>query len=302
MILERQSIPWRQGRVIETLLSLVLVLVVTVSATRAAVPEPVRRPATPDCLRVLSLNINGGYTQFFASNLERVADTILRSGADVALLQEVDTGRLTSGSIDQAFWLANRLNMHATFFPLNEELQGLLVLSRLDPHQTEGALLTSPNGAQAGVQYLTYRLDEAGDLHVYNVWLGFQVADIPLEQQDQFIQQEEVYRLVAANHFGPDADQADRVVLGGSFKYGEDNPLYDRWAETVLIDPFVGLFEERRNTVFTVDGESARWDYIWLSNLVPSGISIDQGNAVSDYRPSLVAVGRQTGQGCPVIE
>ncbi|MFP4322367.1 MAG: endonuclease/exonuclease/phosphatase family protein [Anaerolineales bacterium] len=302
MILERQAIPWRQGRVLETLLVLALVLGFTVSATRAAVPETVRRPLTPDCLRVLSLNINGGYTQFFAPNLELVADTIALSGADVALLQEVDTGRLTSGGVDQALWLANRLNMHASFFPLNEDLQGLLVLSRLDPNQTEGALLTSENAAQAGVQYITYRLDDGGDLHVYNVWLSFQVADVPLEQQAQFVQQEEIYRLVAANHFAPDADQSDRVVLGGSFKYGEESVLYDRWAETVLIDPFTGLFEERRNTVFTVDNERARWDYIWLSNLVPSGISIDQRNAVSDYRPSLVAVGRQTGQGCPVTE
>lgn len=303
MILERQIIPWREGKVLETILTLALVVAVTIYATRAAIPEPIRRPLNPDCLRVATFNIHGGYTQFFAPNLELVADTIERSGADVALLQEVDAGRLTSGSMDQALWLADRLNMNAAFYPQNEDLQGLAILSRLDITSQTGALLTS-TGAQAAVQYVTYRLDQAGDLHVYNVWLGFKLAErdgqpIPDAAQDQTIQVDEVYRLVAANHFGAGASGTDRVVLGGTFNYDEDSPLYQRWAETVLQDPFIGLFEENRDTLFLVDGTSARYDYIWLLNLVPSGINIDQRNLASDHRPSVVAVGRQAGQSCP---
>ena len=305
MILERQIIPWREGRVIETLLSLLIVFVIVIWSVSAAAPQAVRRPLDPNCLRVATLNIHGGYTQFFAPNLDMVADTILRSGADIVLLQEVETGRLTSGSIDQTEYLANRLNMNVTFFAQNEELQGLAILSRLDEINATGARLTS-SGAQAGLQYVTYSIDESGPLHVYNVWLGLRLRDasgqvLPDAQQDQAQQFEEVNRLVAANHFGARSQQEnpDRVIVGGTFNYDEDSPLYTEWAETVLQDPFTGLFAERRDTLFTVDGRSARYDYIWLLNLVPSGINIDQRNLASDHRPSVVAVGREAGRACP---
>lgn len=304
MILERQIIPWRQGKVIETLFLSAMAILLIVSATGAAAPAPIQRPLDPNCLRVATWNIHSGYTQFFAPNLEQLAESITRSGADVVLLQEVDTGRMTSGGVDQALWLANRLNMNQTFFAQNEETQGLAILSRLDVSSDEGALLTS-EGAQAAVQYVTYSLDQSGDLHVYNVWFGFQVAErngIPLtfEQQDQTIQQDEVYRLIANNHFSPDAaERQDRVVLGGTFNYDEDSPLYTEWAETILLDPFTSLFDERRDTLFTIDGISARFDYLWLLNLVPSGANIAQTYDASDHRPSIAAVGREAGQSCP---
>jgi len=303
IILERQIIPWRQGKVLETLLSLLVIVFITITTTQAAIAETVRRPLVPDCLRVASYNIHGGYTQLFAPNLERLAATIQQSGADIVLLQEVEAGLLRSGSTDQALWLANRLNMNVSFFAQDEALRGLAILSRLDISAETGAKLSSV-GAQAGIQYVTYRLDDAGDLHVYNTWVGFAAATrngqvIPQSQQDQTIQVEEIYRLVAANHFDPASTAQDRVVLGGTFNYGEDSPLYQRFAETVFEDPFLGLFREDRDTLFLIDGTSARYDYIWLLNLVPSGILIDQRSLDSDHRMSLVSVGRQSGQGCP---
>lgn len=303
MVLERQIIPWRPGRAIETVVSLAGVLLITVAATRAAVPPSLQRPLTPDCLRVVSLNMHSGYTQYFNNNLEAVADMLLRSGADIVLLQEVDAGRLTSGSMDQAIWLANRLNMHPTFYPLDEDLRGLAILSRLDVTETTGARLTS-EGAQAGVQVVRYRLDDAGDLTVYNVWFGFEVeerggAPVPSEAQDQVIQQSEIARLIAAEHFSENADPLDRVVLGGTFNYEETSPLYAQWNETVFIDPFSSLFSERRYTFVDTLGVTARYDYLWLHNLLPSGVNVDLNNQASDHRPILAAFGRVAGSACP---
>ncbi|NJL93853.1 MAG: hypothetical protein HC915_09025 [Anaerolineae bacterium] len=305
MILERQVIPWRGGTLVETFVSLAVVLVVTVWATRAAVPEPTRRPLAVDCLRVASLNIHGGYTTFFAPNLEEVADLLQRSGADVVLLQEVETGLLVSGSVDQAHWLADRLQMNVTFFPQNEHLQGLAVLSRLSVSDAEGYLLTSP-GAQAAAQYVRYRLDENGDLHVYNAWLNYPLEAVDGRQvneqvQDQVQQMNELYSVVARNHFGPQADPAnpDRVVLGGSFNADESSRLYQIWAETVFEDPFATLFRERRNTLFPAGSPPARWDYLWLLNLRNSGAIIAEDEAVSNRRLSIVAVGREANQVCP---
>ena len=306
MILERQIIPWREGKVIETLLTLTLVVVVTVSATRAAVPAPIIRPLDPDCLRALTLNIHSGYTQFFAPNLEMVVDTLERSGASIILLQEVETGRLSSGSVDQAIWLADRLNMNATYFPENEELQGLAILSRLDVATATGAELSSLNGNQAAVQYVTYRLDQSGDLHVYNTWLGFRLEDangqpLPESQQDQNQQFEELNRLIASNHFGSESNSSnpDRVLIGGTFNFDESDPLYQRWTETILQDPFTGIYDERRDTLYLVDGRSSRYDYLWLLNLLPGGTNIDINNLASDHRPALVAFGRESGGTCP---
>jgi endonuclease/exonuclease/phosphatase family metal-dependent hydrolase len=303
MILERQIIPWRQGRVLETILTLLVVIIVTVTASRSAVSAPIRRPLIPDCLRIATYNIHGGFTQYFAPNLELLVDTINRSGADVVLLQEVETGRLSSGSVDQAVWLADHLNMNQVFFPQNEELQGLAILSRLDVDEATGALLTSP-GAQAAVQYVTYPLDNNGDLHVYNVWLSLLLEErdgqpVPQQAQDQTLQAEEVERLVSSNHFNANAGGRDRVVLGGTFNHDETSPLYSIWTKWLFQDPFTGLFDEKRDTFFRADGVSARFDYIWLLNLVPSGINIDLENQASDHRPSILAVGRQAGQSCP---
>lgn len=302
IILERQIIPWRQGKILETLVSLLAVVLIVVNTTGAAVAEPVRRPVVPECLRIASYNLHGGYTQFFAPNLEQVAQTIERSGADIVLLQEVDAGLLRSGSTDQVRWLADRLNMNATFYPQTEALQGIAVLSRLDVSSESGARLTSP-GAPAAVQYVTYRLDNTSDLHVYNAWLSLEVAErngqpVPLNAQDYVLQQEEVYRLVASNHFDPASTAQDRVILGGTFNYDESSPLYDRWAETVFEDPFIGLFDETRNTLYAVEQPGVRYDYIWLLNLDIRGFQIDQRSIYSDHRLSLVVVGLQDGQNC----
>jgi endonuclease/exonuclease/phosphatase family metal-dependent hydrolase len=302
MILERQIIPWRPGKLSETVLTLGLVVGIVAYASSQALAAPVRRPLNPDCLRVATFNIHSGYTQLFAPNLELVADTIERSGADVVLLQEVEVGILRSGSTDQALWLAQRLNMNATFYPQNEELQGLTILSRLDVLKATGSPLSSQT-SQGVVQYVQYALDEAGALHLYNVWLslptrGINGEALPQEAQDQTRQVEELERLIAANHFSAENAGQDRVVLGGTFNHGEDSPLYQAWAQTIFEDPFNSLFREDRYTLTTVDGQPLRLDYLWLLNLLPSGVNIYHSSQASDHYLAFAAVGRQVGLRC----
>lgn len=302
MILERQIIPWRPGKLSETVLALGLVVVMVAYASTSAIATPVRRPVNPDCLRVATFNIHSGYTQLFAPNLELVADTIERSGADIVLLQEVETGILRSGSTDQARWLADRLSMNVTFYPQNEELQGLAILSRLDVLEATGSPLTSQT-SQGVVQYVQYALDEAGALHLYNVWLslptrGINGETLPQEAQDQTRQVQELERLIAANHFGVDNAGGDRVILGGTFNHGEESPLYQAWAETIFDDPFRSLFREDRYTLMTIDAQPLRLDYLWLLNLIPSGINIYHTSQASDHFLAFAAVGRQAGVNC----
>ena len=317
MILARRRIPWRGGRPVATLSALALVVAISFAGASLASPEVVRRPLNVDCLRAATFNLHGGYSQFFDPNLERAAQLIELNGVDIVLLQEVDTGRLASFGVDQAMWLARRLNMEWAFFPQNEELQGLAVLSRVPIEDTEGLLLPS-EGNQAGVMHATLAPErltadpmagDIGDLHVYNAWLGFRIAErdgrpVPEGEQDQNRQMQALLNWVAARH-GP--DWTDRVILGGTFNYGPDSPLYGvlRMGEMenpAIKDPFAGLRAEDALTVFLVDGTAARYDYLWTFNLPLTGAMVDQSPEAantSDHRSAIVAIARREGIMCP---
>jgi endonuclease/exonuclease/phosphatase family metal-dependent hydrolase len=307
MILERRIIPWRGGREGETFVSLLLLVGLAFGTTRLVNEPPVIPPARENCFRVATLNIHSGYTLLFEPNIERIGEAIRRSGADVVLLQEVDTGRLSSFGVDQATWLAHELNMDLTFFPQNEFVQGLATLSRIPINDSFGDELPS-TGAQAASQHVI--LDFQGQpIHIYNVWLGFQLTDasgqpLPANLQDQNRQTDALQRLIAANH-GPGF--TDRIVMGGTFNYDITSNLYQVWDQTTFEDPFVGLDETRDiKTIFLVDGTSARFDYIWLMNLIPNspnGVGIDQQFVVSDHRLAVAEIildPTRTCEGVPV--
>ncbi|WP_119072226.1 endonuclease/exonuclease/phosphatase family protein [Aggregatilinea lenta] len=316
IILARRRIPWRGGPVMVTLLTLVMVIAVSVGGAAIAAPEAVRRPVSADCFRVATYNIHGGYSQFFDPNLERVADLIELDGADVVLLQEIETGRMASFGVDQVYWLAQRLHMEATFFPQNEALQGLAVLSRVPIDSTESLLLPS-DGNQAAAMHVILDPEALandpnaagiGGLHLYNVWLSFRVAErsgavIAEADQDQNRQMDSLLAWIAQEH-GP--NWTDRILLGGTFNYGPDSPQYKRLRmeeleNPAIQDPFAGLRTESAATLSLVDGTSARYDYLWVFNLPTVGTIIDNSpEAVhaSDHRPAIVAVGRRQGVTC----
>lgn len=317
MILARRRIPWRGGRATYTFLTLLLVVAISAGGAAAAAGEGVRRPVNPDCLRVATFNIHGGYSQFFDPNLERVAQLIELNGADVVMLQEVETGRLASYGVDQVLWLARRLNMESVFLPQNEALQGLAVLSRVPITRSQGLMLPS-EGNQAAVLHVVLdpdRLaedtgeDVPGELHVYNAWLGFRLAErdgqpIPEGEQDQNVQMRMLLDWIATAH-GP--GWTDRILLGGTFNFGPDSPLYrvlrmDNLTNPGIVDPFASLRTEEAMTVFLVNGTAARYDYLWTFNLPLIGMAIDQSPEaaqVSDHRPAIVAVARRDGVTCP---
>lgn len=317
MILARRRIPWRGGRPITTLAALALVVVVSLAGTSIASPEVVRRPPNVDCLRAATFNLHGGYSQFFDSNLERAAHLVELNGVDIVLLQEVETGRLASFGVDQAMWLARRLDMEWAFYPQNEELQGLAVLSRVPIEDVEGLLLPS-EGNQAAVMHVALAPErltadplaaDVGDLHIYNAWLGFRAAErdgspVPEGEQDQNRQMETLLNWVAARH-GP--GWTDRVLLGGTFNYGPDSPLYNvlrlgEMENPAIKDPFAGLRAEDAKTVFLVDGTAARYDYLWTFNLPLTGAMVDQSPEAantSDHRSAIVAIARREGITCP---
>jgi endonuclease/exonuclease/phosphatase family metal-dependent hydrolase len=82
----------------------------------------------------MSYNIRSGRGLDDRVDLARIADVIASFEPDVVALQEVDAGRLRSGSVDQASYLAQRLGMTASFAPCishGEDHYGVATLSRL---------------------------------------------------------------------------------------------------------------------------------------------------------------------------
>ena len=312
MILARKRIPWRGGPGLYTFVGLLLVIGVSFAGATAATGTVARRPINPDCLRVGTLNIHGGYSQFFDPNLENVAQLIELNGIDIALLQEVDAGRLASFGVDQALWLGRRLNMEVTFFPQNEALQGIAVLSRVPVVDMQGLHLPS-EGNQAAVMHVALNPErlvadplapELGYVHVYNAWLGFREAErngqpIPEGEQDQNRQMRTMLNWIAANHAPA---WSDRIIFGGTLNFGPESPLYQTLrVDQAIKDPFAGLRTEDTMTVFLVDGTAARYDYLWTFNIPLVGAMVDQSSEAantSDHRSAIIAVNRREGVTC----
>ncbi|MBN1562340.1 MAG: hypothetical protein JXA10_00760 [Anaerolineae bacterium] len=311
MILARRRIPWRGGKGMYTFVGLALVLAVSFAGASVAVDNIVRRPSNPDCLRVATFNIHGGYSQFFDLNLERVAQLTELNGADILMLQEVEAGRMSSYSVDQVLWLARRLDMEAVFYPQNEALQGLAVLSRVPIADMIGVELPS-EGNQAAFMHVTLDPErlvadplagQVGDLHLYNAWLGFRVVardgqPIPEGEQDQNIQLQTMLNWIAALH---SPAWTDRIILGGTFNFGPDSPLYAALDAPAILDPFAGLQANRTMTVYLVDGTAARYDYLWTFNVPLTSAGIDnspEAANASDHRSVTIGIARREGVSC----
>lgn len=73
------------------------------AACAGTVPrDAVNQAPSNQPMRVLVFNIHAGKDAAGVSNLSRVADLIRSTGADLALVQEVDRGTKRSGNVDQA--------------------------------------------------------------------------------------------------------------------------------------------------------------------------------------------------------
>jgi len=85
-------------------------------------------------LRVMTYNMHSGRGTDDRYDLGRIADVIRSYDPDIVALQEVDCGRLRSGSIDQGAELGARLGYEVHFAPAIErgsERYGIATLTRL---------------------------------------------------------------------------------------------------------------------------------------------------------------------------
>ncbi|RMF51580.1 MAG: hypothetical protein D6749_07335 [Chloroflexota bacterium] len=274
LIAARRRVAWRGGAFRQTLGGMALSalgVALALSLPRAFVLQP---PLDSTSLRVGTLNLRGGYSLYFGSDLNATAEAIRRSGVDILLLQEVETGRLVSGGVDQVAWLGRTLNMNAVYLPIVEGMQGLAVLSRLPIVQSSSAELSAISKATA-VQFVQLRKPNGLPLDIYNAQLSliFRSDAFSVEQleADQARQIQEILAFMLLNR-----SQANALILGGTFNHVPKTDVYLFLSQPPqnFIDPFADFPEERAVTRRLVNEPAVRVDYLWLRNVRPLEVGI----------------------------
>jgi endonuclease/exonuclease/phosphatase family metal-dependent hydrolase len=221
--------------------------------------------AASDSVRAATYNIHYGYDGDWHLSLEAQAEAIERSGADVVMLQEVDTARPTSYMIDNAMWLARRLDMKEIYLPTMEHLTGIALLSRHPVRHTETLLLPSEL-EQTGIIWA--ELDVGGrPVNAAATWLGL--------EPDERARQLDTALMLVTVHPGP-------ALFGGDLNSTPDSPVYEQIAAAGFVDPYISLGRDSPPTSPAVN-PTKRIDFVWVRSLLPTGAEVLESTA-SDHR------------------
>lgn len=248
-------------------------LVVAATAVFARPPTALPRETRTDDFRVATYNIHYGYNTRWQFSLEQQARTIERSGADIVMLQEVDAGRITSYGVDDALWLARRLNMHSVFGPALEQLSGVALLSRFPITKTDVQPLTS-RLEQTAIVRAQLEINQVPEtrrqLEAYATWLGLESEERERQLDD------------ALSYIG----NASPAVLGGDFNAPPGSPTYDAIQAAGFSDPFASHEFVSRPTSPAVN-PTERIDFVWARNLGVQDVQVIDSLA-SDHRMVVV--------------
>jgi endonuclease/exonuclease/phosphatase family metal-dependent hydrolase len=243
--------------------------VVLAATVILVLPQQVENSVDADALRFSTYNIHYGYDGEWKYMLEEQAKAIEESGADVVALQEVDTGRLTSYGVDNAYFLARRLKMHVEYLPTVEHLTGIAVLYRGDASAISSEYLTSIQ-EQTGI----IAVELANGVTCFGVWLG-------LSNEDTLGQIDEALRFIG---------ETDPACFGGDFNAEADSELVEKVKAAGFVDPFETLGIEPAPPTSPAENPVERIDYVFIRGLVPIDAWVPI-HTVSDHRQVVVEVG-----------
>jgi endonuclease/exonuclease/phosphatase family metal-dependent hydrolase len=251
--------------------------------------RPTIREAAPvraGTIRVLVYNIHAGKDAAGVDNLERVADLVRETRADVVLLQEVDRGTRRSGQVDQPGELARRTGFSVAFgktLDYDGGEYGIAVLTRwpiaqqtlmrlpVEPPQQRSGGSYEPRGAQRVVVRAP-----GGDLTVVNTHLD-------ASREDHYRQQE-IRTVIAIAR-----DAAPPAVVGGDFNSTPESEvqaavraggLHDVWPECGRGDGFT----------YPAAAPTKRIDYLYVTRPATCAAAAVLESTASDHRPLLVTV------------
>ena len=273
----------RGGRLLLSLVCLVLSLAVLTAPAEAGGAGGARRQRPERPLRVATFNIHHGAGLDGVVDLERIAGVVEQTGAEVVGLQEVDRHwSARSDFVDQATWLAERLDMHLAYGanldqdPLTvgapRRQYGTAILSRYRLRDVRNTLLPRPEGGEqrglleAGISVRGARV------RVFNTHLQH-------TSQVERLAQIEVIRSVLAR-------TRESVVVLGDLNATPDTPEIAAITED-LTDAWV---EAGEGDGFTYDAATphARIDYVLTSANVVARSAVVVTTDAADHLPVVV--------------
>lgn len=272
-----------------TLLSRVVLTSLALSGLACA---SVRSRDTGPEVRVLVYNIHAGKDAKGVDNLARVAEIVRSTGADIALLQEVDRGTTRSGKVDQMAVLSRLTGFHAAFgktldyqggdygiaifsrWPINRDS---LIRLPVDPPQERSGRVSEPRGALQAV------------IQVHGAPLEILNTHIDASREDFYRKQEMTSILRLATRSIIDVRRS--TLVGGDLnaepgsaviELVRGSPLRDAWPEC----------GQGPGLTYPADRPIKRIDYL----LLPVGWSCVSGTVVeteaSDHRPVIFTLRR----------
>lgn len=258
------SVPTSRPWVILAGSGIALIIAILAVWPMRADPLPTDRP-----LRASTYNIHYGYDTFWHFTLDEIALTIADSGADIVALQEVDTGRLTSYAVDDAYFLSRRLRMNVAYLPTVEHLTGIALLYRGEAESVDSRLLTSLQ-EQTGIVHARLNLNDR-PLDAFGIWMG-------LSEEDTQRQIDEALEFIGDN---------TPVTFGGDFNAEPDSLVVQSVRQAGFDDPFLVLGIDPPPPTDPAIDPLIRIDYIFTRGLTPAS-AVVLPSLASDHR--MVAV------------
>lgn len=259
-------------------------VVIAIAALGCAAPQG----APPQELRVMVYNIHAGKDASGVDNLERVAQIVRDTRADVVLLQEVDVRTTRSGNVDQPARLRELTGLHVAFgktLDYQGGLYGIAILSRwpidsagitslpIDPPQLRSGVSYEPRGALRA-----YISSPHGPLIALNTHLD--------ASRDDHYRRQEIRTIIA---LADTARPRGHLLVGGDFNSEPASAVQHAATLAGLFDAWQMCGDGNGNT-YPADSAVKRIDYLYLEAGTKCARAEVIATQASDHRPLLVRV------------
>jgi endonuclease/exonuclease/phosphatase family metal-dependent hydrolase len=226
----------------------VLISVVTVAAVLFTAANPAVPPGPQRTLKILTYNIQQGYSREGLRNYDGQLVLMRQVDADIIGLQESDTNRIAGGNADVVRYFADRLDMYAYYGP--KTVVGTFGIALLSKYPIENPRTFYMYGE--GEQTATVEAQIGVGDRIFRVFVTHLGSEEP-EPPGNMPQQEAILKEVAGK---------GNVILLGDFNFGPETDQYRLTAE-MLEDSWVLRWPDVDKR--TVDFKGEGIDHIFVS-------------------------------------
>lgn len=186
--------------------AIVLISLATIAAVLLTAAQPTAPPDQQTSLRILTYNIQQGYSEDGLKNYDGQLDLIKEVDADVIGLQECDTNRIAGGNSDIVRYLADSLDLYSYYGPKTVPgTFGIALLSKYPIENPRTFYMYS-----AGEQTATIEAQITVGDRTFNLFVTHLGNGGPIVQQEAIMQElegQENIILMGDFNFRPETDQ-----------------------------------------------------------------------------------------------